>query len=157
MGETIDFKSKIRQNETFGVLPNLNLKICEKQTRHSSLYHFFGRANISRNILILNGLMLYVPGNVTLVRRQNSMEIEVLVETILYCKHAGKQLNNDGAVTINMCVFYGLTVEGITSVINFLLLSTQSSIGPMEMMKNLKFCENSFPSFLNICLNKIKT
>ena len=106
MGETIDFKSKIRQNETFGVLPNLNLKICEKQTRHSSLYHFFGRANISRNILILNGLMLYVPGNVTLVRRQNSMEIEVLVETILYCKHAGKQLNNDGAVTINICVFY---------------------------------------------------
>lgn len=36
------------------------------------------------------------------------MEIEVLVETILYYKHAGKQLKNDGDVTINMCVFMSL-------------------------------------------------
>lgn len=37
------------------------------------------------------------------------MEIEVLVETILYYKHAGKKrLKNDGAVTINMCVFMSL-------------------------------------------------
>ena len=63
--------------------------------------------------------MLYILGNVTLVRRQNLTEIEVLVETILYCKHAGKQLNNDGAVTINMCVLYVLTIQETTSVINF--------------------------------------
>lgn len=36
------------------------------------------------------------------------MEIEVLVETVLYCKHAGKQLQHDGAVTINMCGFMSL-------------------------------------------------